>query len=253
MNEKKIMSAREIATYPPLPDEIAGNYDIVRCFRAQLELPLGKQSSLTILGEPGTGKTGMAIGFFRALSGKPIGREEDVPFFGKYSSTGQNWGFVRIDGVRDDQKVVANKINTVNYACGDVALVLIDELDELIRQKNAGPLRLLDHENVLVISTARSFQLASDSDSFFNRTTFLRTQRPDESDLMRWIAHRVADWSIEIEDVETIRLLARKSQRIVGRVVQCLSHAASSWERKLTRDRLHEYLFDPIQVTVLKS
>jgi hypothetical protein len=252
MTASKLLTAREIATYAPRPDEMIGNYEIVEVLSKQLCQPLGEQSSICITGEAGTGKSSAILGFLHALTGKPVGRTDDAGFF-RHHTWESDWAALRIDGALTSRDQMIAKVDVANYGGDRFVFMVVERLDLLFARGMAAPLRSLDHPNAIVLATAESLTPSlrsrgnDDFESVCGGLSFIETQRPSEGELLRWIAKRTKDWSIGFDDLRTLRVLASRSQCIVSRVAQCFSHAVSSWDRRLTYDRVMGYPFDPLQ------
>jgi hypothetical protein len=139
--------------------------------------------------------------------------------------------------------------------------VLIRNVEELFaRGLDRRVHGMLDHPHVVVLArlsgrlTARAgLDVGAET---MDRVTYfvsqfpdrVRTEKPAEDELLRFLNLRIKDWDIQPDSDKTVRLLVKKSDGVVGYAMNALYAALDLNGGKLTFDFVSRYDANPMLV-----
>lgn len=176
--------------------------------------------------------------------------------------TGRIFAYVRIDGASDPPKLVERKVfDTLYNESASHTFVFLDEAGELYFRGLEECLRpVLTADNITTYGTAQNFHskkrrtdsVEEDRDrlrAFLRRfPKVIELQKPADDDHLRFLARRSHEWCIKVDDPSTLRLLAGKSNGVVGQSLRLLIQAIDEPGRMLTRDMVLGDDVDPLDV-----
>ncbi len=264
----RLISAREAeASITPL-DKIAGDGRLLQEIRRRATVPIQDCSNLLITGPVGSGKTAMIQGLLRVQCDNPyLFRESQRPDRPttqsleeqrEWQDTPHGRVYLKvINGATDSPEVVRSKLQDGLYSIGaDHIVVFIDELGELFFRGLEESLRpVLTEREITVYATAQNFHSKRKTDSWEEEEQrllalkrrfahCLTTDLPTEREHLRLLAYLVKEWSLKVDDSETLRLLVNRSKGLVGLSRRVLVQAIDTPGRKLTRKLVEEADFD---------
>lgn len=136
--------------------------------------------------------------------------------------------------------------------------VFVDELGELYFRGLEEALRpVMTAVDITTFATAQNFHSKRKTDSSTEQDDRLRalirrfprvieTENPSDDDLVRFLARRMRDWSLQLDHPSTLRLLAAKSGGVVGFALRSLIRAIDEPGRRLTRTQVLRDDPDPL-------
>lgn len=251
------ITQKEAESYIPTIDEAVGESD----FLAELRLRRSRQepkeeTNLLIMGETGTGKSKILIGYLQErLKDPKVGYREGADWTLK---AGQIYRFLLINGGTVSRDTLDGQIELVTHGWGSHhSFVLIDEADQAYARGLDEPLRhLLDHPDVTTYATAQSFEgrrrRESEDEKDSRLSTFIRrfpvrrrTANPEPEELFGFLIRRMDKWGIHHDSDQTVRVLVRKSGCVVPYALGALIEAIGQGYR-LTYDLVSRYDPDPL-------
>jgi hypothetical protein len=255
----KKITQKEAESYIPTIDEAVGESDFLAELRHRRSHQHPKEeANFLVLGETGTGKTKLLIGYLRERLNDPkVGYREGADWSLK---AGQIYRFILINGGSVSRSNLEEQIELATHGWGaEHSFVLIDEADQAYARELDQPLRhLLDHPDVTTYATAQSFDETRRRETQSERdgrlSTFIRrfpvrrrTALPDPEELFDFLLRRMDKWRIRHDSDQTIRMLIRKSGCVVPYVLGALIEALGQpEEQKLTYDLVSRYDPDPL-------
>lgn len=273
MAEKPI-SAHEAATEVPLLRECAGNRELLDDLNSRLTSEIGSEANTLIMGEPGTGKTNMALAYFRERFRNPLFNNGDVnPAINPEATRkcaediriwqtcieGKILHYLRVDGATASRSRIESAMDSVFGVCTrDHTFVLLDEAGELFARELDMIFRpILTDPQITVIATAQGFpirgsslvrQLAKNRLKAFLRRFPLQYQTTllKESEMITFLVKKMQKWQLKLDEPETLRVLALKSTGIVSYGLNSLIKAINAPDRRLTRHQVEHDQVDPL-------
>jgi hypothetical protein len=280
---KRLITAREAEAYIPRLEDYVGNDEARNYLLSRLAHPPEGDANVLFTGVPGSAKTSMFHSYLRERFENPLfyngdveqarGDEEarshaiqrsvlaksdyDIRFF-QITSSGMQYAFVRIDGASDSAKVLEVKVRDAMNNSAEHTFVFVDELGELyFRGMEEGLRPVMTAADITTFATAQNFHSKRRTDSSKEQDDRLRalirrfprvieTENPSESDLIRFLAKRIHEWSLTIDHPSTLRLLAVKSGGVVGFALRSLIRAIDEPDRRLTRPQVMRDDPDPL-------
>lgn len=264
----RLISAREAeASITPL-DKIAGDGRLLQEIRRRATVPVQDCSNLLITGPVGSGKTAMIQGLLRVqCDNSYLFREWQNPAWDKRTSREEEreWQdtphgrvyLTIINGATDSPEDVRRKLQYgLHSILADHTIVFIDELGELFFRGLEESLRpVLTEGGITVYATAQNFHSRRKTDSWEEEEQrllalkrrfahCLTTDLPTEREHLGLLAYLVKEWSLKVDDPETLRLLVRRSKGLVGLSRRVLVQAIDMPGRRLTRQLVEESEFD---------
>lgn len=252
----QLLTPKQIESWIPTFDEICGNFEI-REILASIKRgwPCGIPNML-FRGEPGTGKTSIAMSIIRFATGLKAFSDNDAA--GIWTAlNGYRFWYLRIDGGSISEAWLRQKVEVARECNVDHCYVLIDELGELYFRGLDETLRgLLDCEHITTIATAQNFHSKRRTDSDYESNDRLKalgrrfrlrpqTELPSQKELALWLAARTKQWAIPVESPKCLLRLAQKSACVPGFALGGLAFAAGRPDRRLTLELVERYEPDP--------
>ena len=270
---EKLITPRQAEAHIPRLEEFVGNDEARQYFLSRLSHPPESDGNVLLTGVPGTAKTCMLLSYLRerfenplfcngdieqvrqdqdaqrsAIDGPSIlaRSEYDLRFF-QITSTGEQYAFVRIDGASDSLKQLEVKVRDAMNNSAVHTFVFVDELGELYFRGREECLRpLMTAFEITTYATAQNFHSKRKTDSSKEGDDRLRallrrfpriieTENPSEAEFLRFLARRIRIWNLKVDHPSTLRLLAVKSQGVVGFALRSLIRAIDEPGRQLTR------------------
>lgn len=251
------VTQKEAESYIPTIDEAVGESD----FLAELKLRRSHQhpkeeANLLVMGETGTGKSKLLIGYLQdRLDDPELGYREDPNWSLK---AGQIYRFLLINGGTVSRDTLEGQIELATHGWGSHhSFVLIDEADQAYARGLDEPLRhLLDHPDVTTYATAQTFESRrrreTEGEKDSRLSTFIRrfpvrrrTAHPEPEELFGFLIRRMGKWGIRHDSDQTVRVLVRKSGCVVPYALGALIEAIGQGHR-LTYDLVSRYDPDPL-------
>jgi hypothetical protein len=252
------ITQKEAESYIPDLDEAVGISDyIVELRQRRARLRPEEESNLLVVGETGTGKTRLILGYLRERLNDPrLGRRNSDWSL----NTNRVFLFIRINGGTIGRSHLENEIEIATHANdAQHVFVLLDEADQAFERGLDKPLRhLLDHPSVTTYATAESFEGFRRQEAETRRDDRLRaflrrfpvrrrTANPEPEELYTFLVARISAWGLRADSDQTIRLLVRKSGCVVGYALGALIEAIEQ-ERTLSFDLVSRYDPDPLVI-----
>jgi len=225
----------------------------------------GDGTNILILGNTGTGKTGLVEAYARTRNCPksagpwlgPCGECDDCKDFDFEHSD---------DGVFAHLRTKAEETKPTYFFHLNCYSLDVSEIEEVAKEVSSHPTvrcivyldevhNLVDGRRDLVLlkhlSDLNAVWLATGIDTNAYNPMFLRrfatrctTTLPSEPDLALFLCRRCKDWSITVDDApETLALLAQRSQQITAQCISVLACAAGRQGRFLDRHLVEAYPF----------
>jgi nucleoside-triphosphatase THEP1 len=277
VNEREPISAGDAKGFVPPLENFAGNHAIKKLLLNWKTRSITQDCNVVITGNPGTGKTKIAISYIRHQVANPWFYEErrNPQGFSPRSRDGvsqtmdeiREWQvtpdgkriyFKQIDGSADSPALVRSKLEEVMYAMdADHCVLFVDELGELYFNGLDETLRhVLTEPGISVIATAQNFHSKRKTDTSIEEdqrlsallrrfTHRIATEVPNKREHVTFLAYLLKEWQIKIDGPETVTLLVHKSRGIVAYSERMLIRAIDEPGRTLTYKMVDEANVDP--------
>ena len=216
-----------------------------------------EDSDTLIVGEPGTGTTGLAVSYLRERLADPtLGHRTEIGIFKQVPHSKRD--FIRIDGGSISTGHLESLVESAKEPAGDDhTYVVLSQADVLFaRGLETRVLSLLAHPRVTTFATANAFrrppnmaevEFVDRARAFLGEFPIrLRTEKPTAAELFRHLAQLILTWGITVDNEQTVGLLVRKSGCVVGRARNALIYALANNGGVLDFNVVARYDADPL-------